>query len=112
MEFSPELLAAAEREFALLSAGIEPVKSDENEFDQELLQNAADDLQRFTPEEIQNLLEAIPPARPPRPKRATRKQRQREREEFECANLAMYNRRVFEGIDLETGRRIILWQWE
>ena len=82
---------------------------DENEFDQELLENAANELDRIPSGKIQNLLEAIPPARPPRPKKATRKQR--ERVEFERANLAMYNRRVFEGIELKTGRRFIRWRW-
>ena len=55
MDFSPKLLAAAERELALLSAGKDPVELDENEFDQELLQNAANELERIPSEEFRNL---------------------------------------------------------
>ena len=109
------MLAAAAEELALLSAGKDPVEPVENEFDQELLENAANELEMIiTPEELLNdLLGLTPPARPPRPKRERRKreQRQQDREEFERANLALYNRRVFEGTELGTGRRFIRWRW-
>ena len=113
MDFSPELLAAAAREFALLHAEQNPVESYENGFDQEFLQNAVNEFERIPPEEFQNLLEAIPPARPPRPKRERKKraQRQRDREEFECANFAMYNRREIQGIEIGTGWHFFRWRW-
>ena len=85
----------------------------ENEFEPELLQNAANELEKITPEEFKNLLEQLPPTRPARPKRerTKRAQRQQDRQDFECANLALYNRCEFEGRELGTGRRYICWRW-
>ena len=99
MDFSPELLAAAERKLALLSLGNTLVEQNENEFDQELFE-------RIPPEEFQNLLDQLTPARPPRPKRKKSKRIQphRDREEFERANLVLFNRREFERRELGTGR--------